>query len=75
MSGVYNIDDKKAEKRIIQLTEFLIELDSVCDILYNRLEYDGIYSSLMKLEDVRIMYYVELREHEEALNYKGNNDD
>lgn len=67
MSVLIKIDHKKSEKRARELKSFLLELDSVCDKLYNRLEYEGIWDLLMDLEDVRIKYYVEYYEHQEII--------
>jgi hypothetical protein len=67
MSVVYVMERKKSEKRIKELTEFLIDLDSMADKLYNKLEYRGVWETLMKLEDVRITYYIEYHEHNEFL--------
>lgn len=64
MSDVYSLEAKKAKKEAERIKEFLFELDSVCDTLYNRLEYDGIWDVLMQLENVRINYYIQFYEYD-----------
>jgi predicted patatin/cPLA2 family phospholipase len=71
MSVIYGLEYKKAEKRVKELRTLLLELDSICDTLYNRLEYNGIWETVMKLEDVRVKYYTEFFEHEKIVNLKG----
>lgn len=63
MSVVYDFNFRQAEKRAKELKVFLSELDNVCDKLYNRLEYKGVWETLMKLEEVRVQYYVEYHEN------------
>ena len=67
MSVVYTLEKKMSQKRIVELTDFLIELDSMTDKLYNRLEYRGVWEALLALEDVRVRYYTEYYEHEQFL--------
>ncbi len=68
MSEPTNIKYKQLEKYAKDLSVFLIELDSVCDILYNRMEYDGVFDVLMTLEDVRVRYYIEYFDINATLN-------
>lgn len=69
--SVINLEYKKSKKRVQELKGFLLKLDSICDTLYNNLEYDGVWESLMKLEDVRIKYYIEFFEHNKIVELKG----
>ena len=71
MSVIYGLDLKKSQKRAKELKSFLLELDSICDNLYNRLDYNGVWESLMKLEDVRIQYYTEFYEHDKIVSLRG----
>lgn len=71
MNNIYALENKQITKRAEELTNFLLELDLICDQLYNRTEYNGVLDTLMKLEDVRITYYIELYELE--LKGKINN--
>lgn len=73
MSVLYDFEFKKALKRANELKGFLLELDSICDQLYNRLEFSGVWESLMQLEDVRVRYYTEYYEHNNLLKLKGKN--
>jgi hypothetical protein len=75
MSISYALEYKKSKKRIKELKTFLLELDSICDTLYNRLDYKGVWDSLMKLEDVRVQYYTEFYEHDMVVKSKGKIND
>jgi len=68
--SVINLNVKQTEKRIKELRMFLHELDVIADNLYNRLEFAGVWDTLMKLEDIRARYYVEYYEHEQLLKDK-----
>jgi len=70
MSDIYDINTKHREKNVKKLNDFLIELDSICDKLYNRLEFSGVWDVLLELEDVRVRYYVELYEQRKILELK-----
>lgn len=71
MSGVIiDFNFRQAEKRAKELRVFLSELDNVCDILYNRLEHNGIWETLMCLEDVRVKCYVEYHEQLKVTQFK-----
>lgn len=63
MNNLYDLEYKKAKKRAQEIKEFLLELDSICDKMYNRLGYDGVWEALNKLEDVRINYYTQFYEY------------
>lgn len=69
--SVHDINVKKAENRAKELKEFLTELDSIADKLYNRLEYKGVWDMLMELENVRVQYYVEFHEHQRIIRLRG----
>ena len=71
MSVLYGFEGKQAEKKAEELKALLIDLDSVCDILYNRLDYSGIWEALMELEDVRVKYYLEYFEYNDIVDSKG----
>lgn len=71
MSVIHSIEYKRAQKRANEIRVFLLELDSVCDTLYNRLEYNGVWETLMQLEDVRVKYYTEFYEHKKIITLKG----
>lgn len=71
MSVIYGLEYKKSEKRAKELKAFLLKLDSICDILYDNLEFSGTWDALMKLEDVRIRYYTEFYEHDRIIKLKG----
>jgi hypothetical protein len=73
VSVSYGFEYKRAKKRAEELKGFLIELDSICDKLYNRLDYSGVWESLMKLEDVRVRYYIEFYEHDKIVRLRGKN--
>jgi len=72
MSVTYGFAYKKAKKRADELKVFLLELDSMCDKLYNKLDYSGVWDALMKLEDVRVRYYTEFYEHDKIVRLRGN---
>jgi hypothetical protein len=71
MSIIYGLEYKQAQKRAKELKSFLLKLDSICDTLYDNLEFSGVYESLLKLEDVRVRYYVEFYEHDKIVRLKG----
>ena len=73
MSVIYGFEYKRAKKRVEELKGFLLELDSICGKLYNRLDYSGVWESLMKLEDVRVRYYIEFYEHDKIVRLRGKN--
>lgn len=70
-SDVHDITYTIGNKRLKELAAFLIELDSIADTLYNKLEYNGVWETLMSLEDVRVRYYVEYHEQKKILSLKG----
>ena len=74
MSGVLEIDTLRAKKRAEELTKFILELDNICETLYHRLEHVGVWQALMRLEDVRIRYYIECYEIKQLLIEKGLKD-
>lgn len=69
--SIISLEYKKSKKRTQELKSFLLKLDSICDTLYNNLEYDGVWEALMKVEDVRIKYYVEFFEYNRIVELKG----
>ena len=71
MSLTDALELKRAQKRVKELRQFLIELDSICDTLYDKLEYKGVWDALMELEEVRVQYYTEFYENETFINLKG----
>lgn len=73
MSVIFGLEYKKSKKRAEEIHGFLLELDLVADILYNRLEFSGVWETLMKLEDVRVQYYTEFYEHNKIVELKGKN--
>lgn len=71
MSGVIiDFNFRQAEKRAKELKVFLTELDGICDILYNRLQYKGVWETLMSLEEVRVQYVVEHYEQSKVTRFK-----
>lgn len=70
MSVIIGMEYKKSQKRAKELKTFLLELDSICDTLYNRLEFSGVWDSLMLLEDIRVKYYTEYYEHDKILSIR-----
>ena len=75
MSVIYTLEYKKSKKRAAELKAFLLELDLICDKLYNKLEFTGVWEALNRLEDVRIQYYTEFYEHDKIVSLKGRIDD
>lgn len=71
--SVININYKQSERKAQELKELLLDIDRVCDILYNRLDYEGVWETILCLEDVRVQYYVEWFEHEMIVQTKGKN--
>lgn len=74
MSIINSLDYQRSKRRVKELKGFLQELDSICDRLYNRLDYSGVWDALMKLEDVRVQYYVEFYEQNKIHQFKGKNE-
>lgn len=50
---------KRMKNKAEKLANWLSQLDTICDLLYNSLEYDGVWEVIDKLEDVRVRYYIE----------------
>jgi hypothetical protein len=67
MSKTYDLDYKRTKKKAEDLKSFLLELDSIADKLYNRLEYDGVWETIMNIEDVRVKYYTEFYEYSKII--------
>lgn len=63
--SVLPIEGKLAEKKAQELRGLICDLDSICDILYSRLDYSGIWDVLMELEEVRVKYYTEFFEYDQ----------
>lgn len=63
---------KKSQKRHKELEDLLIKLDLVADTLYDLIGYDGVWDTILSLEDVRVKYYVEFIEHDLILNGRKN---
>lgn len=61
---------RKAEKKADNLLDFLLELDSAANMLYNRLEYPEVWTLVKHLEGVRIKYYIEFEELNNLLKDK-----
>lgn len=74
MKNIITLKNKYSLKKAEELRCFLLELDDICDILYSRLKYDGVWETLMKLEDVRIKYYTEFFEYSKIVELKDNNE-
>ena len=74
MSVINSLDYQRSKRRAKELKGFLQELDSICDKLYNRLDYKGVWDALMKLEDVRVQYYVEFYENNKIVQLRGKNE-
>lgn len=74
MSVINSLDYQRSKRRAKELKGFLQELDSICDRLYNRLDYSGVWDALMKLEDVRVQHYVEFYEQNKISQFKGTNE-
>jgi len=70
MSVIHSLEHKQAKKRAKELKEFLLELDLICDKLYNRLDFKGTLEALMKLEDVRVHYYTEFFEYDRVVTLR-----
>lgn len=70
MDNVTDISLSIALKRKKELQSFLSELDNIADRLYDKLEFNGVFETLMSLEDVRIRYYMELYEQNRILSLK-----
>ena len=59
MSKVVNFKNKKEIRRLQDLDLLLNDLDLVGEILYNNLEYDGIFKLIEQLEELRFIYSLE----------------
>lgn len=68
--SIVNLNISLAQKRANELKRFLSELDTICDMLYSRLDYKGIWDVIEKLEDVRIKYYMEFYDKTETIRKK-----
>lgn len=73
-SVILDFNSRQAQKRARELKVFLTELDNICDTLYNRLEYKGVWETLMSLEDVRVKYYCEWHERNKVTSFKRRDD-
>lgn len=62
---------KKAEKRNQELEILLLQLDLVANLLYNNLEYDGVFELIQDFEELRLKYYLEHYENEVLIKNKG----
>lgn len=71
MSVFSSLDYKKALDEEPKLKMFIYQLDTMTDMLYNNLEYEGIWDVLNKMEDVRIKYYLGYDEVQTILETKG----
>lgn len=71
MSVFSSLDYKKALDEEPKLKMFIYQLDTMTDMLYNNLEYEGIWDVLNKMEDVRIKYYLRYDEVQTILETKG----
>jgi hypothetical protein len=69
---IYDIMEyQRSQKRAKELKSLLFELDSVADVLYNNINYNGVWDLLQHFEEVRIKYYVEFYEHDKIVQDKG----
>lgn len=64
---------KRISRKEKELRKFVSQLDTIGEILYNNLEYEGVWDLLMKLEDTRVRYYIEHYDTEAELNKRGLN--
>lgn len=58
---------QKLKNKEAELRNFLYQLDTIGEILYNNLEYPGVLDYAEKFEDLRIKYYLEHYEYEDAI--------
>jgi len=65
------LEYQRSKKRLASLEKLLHQLDTVGEILYNNLEYDGIWDLIERFEELRIKYYVEQFEHRNTIEGKG----
>lgn len=74
MSVVDVFEYKYAKRKRDEIESFLIQIDTICDILYNNLEYKGVWGLIDKIEDVRIENYVLWHEYDQIIK-KGSIDE
>lgn len=68
--SVISLDYKKSKNRAKELKSFLLKLDSVCDVLYDNLNYDGMWDVIDKIESVRVKYYLEYHEYQNVVEMR-----
>lgn len=73
MSVITHIDEIKNKKRAEELNKLLMQLDIMVDKLYNLIEYDGILTLILNTEELRVRYYLEWYECDQAV--KGRTDE
>ena len=62
---------RKAKKELDKLNHLIPELDKVVDILYNNLEYSGVWKLLNVVEETRVHYYMKRHEYNRIIRSKG----
>lgn len=62
---------KQAQKRVDELETLLIQLDLIANILYNNVQYNGVWDLIEDFEEVRLKYYLEHYENESIVLNKG----
>lgn len=67
MKSVDEIENQRNKKKEAELRKFMYQLDTVGEILYNNLDYDGVWEVIENFEELRIRYYVLHHEYEEKM--------
>ena len=67
MSVITHLSDIKNKKRAEELHQLLMELDLIVENLYKIVEHNGILSLILKAEDLRVRYYLEWYECDQAV--------
>lgn len=58
MSVINVFEYKHAKKKREEIEAFLLQLDTMCDTLYNNLDKKGVWQLVNQIENVRIENYV-----------------
>jgi len=72
MEMMDELEFQKNRRKEAELRKFVSQLDTMGEMLYNNLEYNGVWDLVEKFEELRIKYYTEHYEYEEILK-RGKN--
>lgn len=73
MKVVDAFEYKRAKEKRDKLKHLLKELDLVGEILYNNMEYSGVWELIKHLEEIRIYYYIDFHEANEIVKQRKTN--